>query len=82
MNAKLNLSLNKTVIEAIKSYAEQRDISVSSIVERYFIDLLYVKEMKYPPHIEEMIGSLKVEEPITDYKEAKMKYLKEKYLQD
>lgn len=40
MKAKLTLTLNKSLIEEAKEYAKSSNISLSTIVERYFNSLL------------------------------------------
>lgn len=40
MKAKLTLTLDKRLIEEAREYAKSSEISLSTIVERYFISLL------------------------------------------
>lgn len=40
MNSKLTLKLDKDIIEKAKMYANQNNISLSKMVEKYFLTLL------------------------------------------
>ena len=82
MNTKLTLSLHASVIKAAKKYAKEHKTSVSQLVEDYFVDLIYSKPKSYSKEVQELIGIVNVEDPPTDYKLEKLKYLEEKYLQE
>jgi hypothetical protein len=80
MNKKLTLSLNATVIEKAKVYAEKTGRSLSGMVETY-LDSLTKKEEK--PEVSERLsriaGKIKLPKDF-DEKEELRKGLEEKYL--
>jgi hypothetical protein len=80
MNKKLTLSLDETVIEKAKIYADQTGKSLSGLVENFFLNLT----SKSPSEgISERISKIsgKIELPADfDYKEELRKRLEEKHL--
>jgi len=84
MNRKLTLSLDESIIEKAKIYAERNSESLSQIVENYFKIVTSESatiEPKISPLVEDLIGSIKVP-PDFDYSKAKYQYLMEKHLHD
>ena len=84
MNKKLTLSLDPSVINKAKKYANEHKESLSQLVENYFKIITSKTETPQPkisPLIKELIGSIKVPDDF-NYKKAKYDYLKEKYLHD
>lgn len=81
MDAKLTLKLDKEAIEQAKRYAERRGLSLSRVVERYFLRL---GETEEPPReklkgvVAELAGVLKGAE-IGDPREDYTGYLRKKY---
>ncbi len=81
MDSKLTLKLDKEAIEQAKRYAERRGLSLSRVVESYFLRLA---ESEQPPRkkltgvVAELAGVLKgreTGEPREEYTE----YLRKKY---
>lgn len=77
---KLTLSIDSTVTEAAKKYAKQANTSVSKLVENYLIRLLTQQEEDYPEEVRELIGYARQDDMPANIKEAKLEYLKTKYL--
>jgi Family of unknown function (DUF6364) len=81
MDAKLTLKLDKEAIEQAKRYAERRGLSLSRVVERYFLRL---GETEEPPRekltgvVAELAGVLRGAE-IGDPGEEYTEYLRKKY---
>lgn len=81
MDAKLTLKLDKEAIEQAKRYAERRGLSLSRVVESYFLKLAQSEE---PPRekltgvVAELAGVLKGAE-IGDPREEYTEYLRKKY---
>jgi len=72
MNAKLNLLINKGVITRAKEFAEQHGLSLSEMVEDYFILLTQDAEAELPdltPIVRSLKGSFKAPDDFdyTDY---------------
>jgi len=81
MEAKLTLMLDKGVIEKVKEYAKNKNISLSRMVERYFKALVEKnqdKEKKYPPLVEELSGIIHLDKDF-NFKDDYTNYLIEKY---
>ena len=81
MEAKLTLKLDKGVIEKVKEYAKEKNISLSRMVERYFkavIEKKQDKEKKYSPLVEELSGIINLDKNF-DFREDYTNYLIEKY---
>jgi hypothetical protein len=82
MDKKLTLSLNQTVIEKAKNYAKKNKTSLSKMIESYFDSLTNNEfdenETPISPLVESLCGVIELPEGF-DYKEAKAKYLLEKY---
>ncbi|MDX1478699.1 MAG: DUF6364 family protein [Saprospiraceae bacterium] len=77
---KLTLSIDKTVREAAKRYAKRSNTTVSRLVEDYLIRLMTSEETTYPSAVAELIGYAKTPSPPDDDRQAKLAYLKSKYL--
>lgn len=80
MNKKLTLSLNESVIERAKIYADQTGKSLSGLVENFFQSLT---EESHPSEISDRISRIsgKIEIPADfDYKEELRKNLEAKHL--
>lgn len=84
MNKKLTLSVDDTIIEKAKAYAEDKNESLSQLVENYF-RLLTVSRKKedkeVSPLVMDLMGSIDVPEDF-DYKKEKLEYLESRYLHD
>ena len=80
MATKLTLSLDQKVIERAKQYSEKKGISLSKLVEDYFRKIVFdQKGKRKKPSIMELKG-IGGKVPVNfDYKEARYKYLLEKY---
>jgi len=73
---KLTLRLNKRVIEQAKKYAAQRNISVSELVETYFLKLEKEQELEHTPLVNQLTGILPSDIDVTqEYRD----HLEEKY---
>lgn len=80
MNSKLTLKLDSGVIERAKDYAERRGVSLSRMVEGYFIGLTQREKAKaVQPRgiVAELAGLLAGSE--VDEKEDYAEYLTKKY---
>ena len=84
MNKKLTLSLDNSVIEKAKDYAQNKKKSLSQMVENYYRFITSEtqnEENKIAPIIEELTGSIKISNNFV-YEDVKINYLKNKYLND
>jgi len=84
VNKKLTLSLDNSVIEKAKDYAQNKKKSLSQMVENYFRFITSEtqnEENKIAPIIEELTGSIKISNNFV-YEDVKINYLKNKYLND
>ena len=73
---KLTLRLNKRLIEQAKAYAARHNISVSELVETYFLQLERQQEPTHTPLVEQLTGLLPAD---VDVKLEYGRYLEEKY---
>jgi hypothetical protein len=73
---KLTLRLNQRLIEQAKEYAAQHDISVSELVETYFLYLDLEKEPRHRPMVQRLTGILRAD---VDVQQEYEDYLVEKY---
>lgn len=73
---KLTLRLNQRLIKQAKEYAAQHNISVSELVETYFLHLDSEKEHTHTPLVQQLTGILPVD---VDVKQEYEDYLVEKY---
>ena len=55
---KLTLRLKKSLIEQAKQYASQHNISVSELVETFFLNLEQKEESKHTPLVNQLTGLL------------------------
>jgi len=82
MDKKLTLSLDQSVIAKAKSYAKRNKTSLSKMIEAYFDSLtnneIIENEIPISPLVESLCGVIELPDGF-DYKEAKAKYLLEKY---
>ncbi len=79
MKTKLILTIEKSIVTSIKQYAQDNGISVSKMVEEFFIDKLKDKSMnnKIDSEIKALMGIIK--EKDVDLEEVKSDYFKEKF---
>lgn len=73
---KLTLRLNQRLIEQAKEYATQHNISVSELVETYFLYLDLEREPAHTPLVQRLTGLLPAD---VDVKQEYEEYLIEKY---
>lgn len=83
MNTKLTLTIEKEIIERAKSYAKEKNRSLSDIIENY-LKILTEKEQKNKdqklnPIVESLKGSFKMPKNM-DYKKELRNRREEKYL--
>lgn len=83
MDKKLTLSLNEGIIEKAKAYAKDNNISLSKMIEAYFDSLTTTTKtassaIAISPLVESLCGVIELPKDF-DYKDAKAKYLLEKY---
>lgn len=82
MNTKLTLTIEQSVIEKAKKYANNKGRSLSSIIENYLKMITkeeVVSDIKLTPIVKSMKGSFK-EPKNLNYKKEISKRLSEKYL--
>jgi hypothetical protein len=73
---KLTLRLNKGLIEQAKQYAAQHNISVSELVETFFLNLEPVEGTEHTPLVNMLTGLLPSD---MDAEQEYGRYLEEKY---
>lgn len=73
---KLTLRLNQQLIKQAKEYAAQHNISVSELVETYFLHLDLRTESSHTPLVQRLTGLLPAD---VDVKQEYEEYLLEKY---
>jgi len=73
---KLTLRLNQRLIEQAKEYAAQHNISVSELVETYFLHLDLETESTHSSLVQQLTGILPAE---VDVQQEYEDYLMEKY---
>lgn len=73
---KLTLRLNRRLIKQAKEYAAQHNISVSELVETYFLHLEGNKGPNHTPLVQRLTGILPAD---VDVKKEYEDYLEEKY---
>jgi hypothetical protein len=81
MNVKLTLNLNKDIIEQAKLYARDKNQSLSSLVQNYFIFLAEknpVDEIEISPIVKELTGIISLDKDF-DIREEYGSYIQEKY---
>ncbi|MFP9100803.1 DUF6364 family protein [Flavobacterium sp. RHBU_24] len=85
MSTKLTLTIkDKDIIKKMKEFAKEQNRSLSDLVENYFKSVAkskfeIKKDDELPPITKSLKGSLKLPDNV-DYKEARYKWLEEKYL--
>ena len=80
MNTKLTLSVDKKIIEEIKSYAKKHQVSLSKMVENYFNYIVHKTkpDVKSSAIVEELTGIINL--PVNfNEKEEYYNFLSEKY---
>ncbi|GAB5553251.1 MAG: hypothetical protein Sapg2KO_28420 [Saprospiraceae bacterium] len=80
MDKKLTLSLDESVIEEAKIYAQNHQISLSRLIESYLSSLIENKseDIKITPLVESLSGLVDIPNDF-DYKNDYTDYLLEKY---
>lgn len=73
---KLTLRLNQRLIEQAKEYAAQHNVSVSELVETYFMYLDLERESTHTPMVKRLTGILPAD---VDVQQEYGDYLVEKY---
>lgn len=73
---KLTLRLNQRLIEQAKQYAAQHSISLSELVETYFLHLAQAEEAEHTPLVQQLTGILPTDVEVT---QEYGRYLQEKY---
>jgi hypothetical protein len=82
MNTKLTLTIEQTIIEKSKKYANVKGRSLSNIVENYLRAItneVNIESIELTPLVKSLKGSFKAPKNI-DYKKELSKRLSEKYL--
>lgn len=79
MESKLTLKLNKKVINQAKSYARDRNISLSKLIENYLqtITLKEKERVVITPLVESLTGVIDIKEK--DYRKDYTDFLSQKY---
>ena len=80
MNTKLTLSVDQKIIEEIKSYAKQHQVSLSKMVENYFNFVVQKTQLKNTTSalVEELTGIINLPKNFNE-KEEYYDFLSEKY---
>jgi hypothetical protein len=73
---KLTLRLNQRLIEQAKQYATQHNISVSELVETFFLNLEQEQETGYTPLVNQLTGIIP---PEIDAEQEYQRFLEEKH---
>lgn len=82
MNTKLTLTIEQSIIEKAKKYANEKGRSLSSIIENYLKVITneeIVGDVKQTPIVKSLKGSFKASKNL-NYKKELSKRLSEKYL--
>ncbi len=82
MNTKLTLTIEKSIIEKAKSYANRKSRSLSDIIENYLKKLTIEEEttkLDTNPLVESLRGSFKISKD-SDYKKILQERRENKYL--
>ncbi len=64
MNKKLTISIEKNLLEKVKKYATERNISISKLIENYLVRLTNEdneKDVKITPLVKSLSGVLKLD---------------------
>ncbi len=81
MDTKLTLSLNKSIIERAKKYAQKKNISLSKLIESYLLSVTsggVVEEDDISPLVKSLTGIIKLPKNF-DLKKGYGDYLSGKY---
>lgn len=82
MNTKLTLTIEQSIIEKAKKYAQKQERSLSDLIENYLKFLTKDEEPnkdELGPIVKSMLGAFKMPNDL-DYKEELTNRLSEKYL--
>jgi hypothetical protein len=82
MNTKLTLTIDQTIIERAKKYANHKGRSLSNIIENYLKAITKeenVEDIELTPIVKSLKGSFKAPQNF-DYKKELSKSLTEKYV--
>lgn len=82
MDAKLTLSIDKTVASRAKIYARTKGRSLSDLVENYLKLLTRntsIEDSELTPRVKSLLGCISIPKDF-DYKKEKADYLTKKYL--
>lgn len=79
MSTKLTLNIDENIIEKAKSYAKNKNVSLSKLIENYLLSLTKQKteKIKVSPLVESLTGVISLESD--DYKKEYVDYLAKKY---
>lgn len=82
MNTKLTLRIDSELIDKAKRWSKDRNISLSKAVANFFenMDENNINTDDLSPWAKGLIGSIKLDGEIGDYKEVYGQHLEEKYL--
>lgn len=81
MQAKLTLSIEKSVIEKAKDFAKRNHTSLSQMIEDYFAGITEKNKKnddEIAPEVRALMGILKLPEDF-DFKKDRTEYLEQKY---
>jgi hypothetical protein len=76
MNSKITLYSNEELIKEIKNYAKEHNTSVSKLVNRFFENLLHMKNSSSKNRITDSLTGILHKGDKEEY----LRYLEEKYL--
>ena len=79
MESKLTLKLNKDIIDLAKTYAKERNISLSKLIENYLqtVTLRRNKKIEISPLVESLTGVINLSDK--DYNKDYTDFLSQKY---
>jgi hypothetical protein len=81
MDAKLTLKLNQEIIEKAKTYASEKKLSLSRLIENY-LNSLTANSKEDELKISEFVKSLSIKTSLPsdfDYKKERLEYLEKKH---
>ena len=81
MQTKLTLLLEKNIIEKAKNYSKKRNISLSKLIENFFLCLEDIEKKnasEITPFVKKLSGSIKLKE-LKEIKDERYEYLMEKH---
>ena len=82
MTTRLNITVNKAVVENAKQYAKSQGRSLSGLIEEYLKSLTSgdIREPEIDPVVQSMWGSVQPESQTKDYKELVEEEIIKKHL--